>query len=93
MRRFSALSGVLGLWPGYLQQFDKVVPEEFWTQAGLNDNEQAIAIIACPCGAEPEVAQNGTTICSGDGCGRVFLMLGDTVRVASYDPDELAADS
>lgn len=92
-RRFSALSGVLGIWPGFVKQFSKVVPDEFWTQVGLNDEEELVAIVACPCGAEPQVIQNRTTICDGDGCGRVFLMLGETIRVASYDPADLAPDA
>lgn len=86
LRRFTALSAVQAIWPGYVQQFSGIVPEEFWT------TEEELAVVACPCGAEPKVAQNHTTICPGD-CGRVFLLLGETIRVAKFEPEELAAAS
>lgn len=86
LRRFTALSWALAIWPGFVLQFAKIVPEEFWSLAAWGDGER-LATIACPCGAEPTVAQNGTAICPGD-CGRVFAMVGDEVRVAKFETEE-----
>lgn len=81
-RRFSALTAVQAIWPGFIQQFKGTVPEEFWTW------EDGVAVIACPCGAEPKIAQNGTAICDGK-CGRAFMLVGETIKVATYSPEDL----
>jgi hypothetical protein len=64
-----------------MAQFSKTVPDEMWA-AKKFDGEQAdlVAIVACPCGEEPEVAQVATAICK---CGRAFLLAGDRVLVGS----------
>jgi hypothetical protein len=90
MRRFSALSALQAIWPGYARLFTGVVPEEFWTQEEETSEGERVAVVACPCGAEPKVAQNRTAICPGE-CGRVFLLLGETIKVATLDPAELSA--
>lgn len=80
LRRFSALSFALAV-PGFMGGFDKEVPDSMWA-AKVFDGEKAdlIAVVACPCGEEPEVAQLGTSICN---CGRAFILTGDRVLVAS----------
>lgn len=85
LRRFTALSWTLALWPGFVLQFDKVVPEEFWTYA-IRDDGENLASVACPCGAEPEVAQGCSAFCPGE-CGRVFLMVGEEIRVAKFEAE------
>lgn len=92
-RRFSALTWFQALWPGIVNEFDKTVPDEFWTWEewdGVHDEER-VALVACMCGEETRVEQNGTAICAGSECGRVFLLVGETIRVAKYEPAELAA--
>lgn len=68
------------------------VPAEFWQADELEDGTR-VGVIACPCGEQPIVADNGTALCDGeeDGkpCGRIFLMLGDRVWVARYDSKDL----
>lgn len=67
--------------------FDKEVPADFWNE----DVEAAetIAIISCPCGAEPQVKLHRTEFCSG--CDRVFWFIGDTIKVArnpAHEPEQ-----
>jgi hypothetical protein len=91
LRRYSALTTIQAIWPGYIKLFTGQVPEEFWTQAEETSEGERVAVVACPCGEEPKVAQNRTAICPGEDCGRVFLLLGEEIRVARFDPAELAA--
>lgn len=87
-RRFTALSWAVALWPGFVVRFDREVPEEMWSAEGLGDELEGT--IACPCGHEPRVKQNHTAICPGENCGRAFMLIGDTIRVARFEPEELA---
>lgn len=48
-----------------------------------------IAIVSCPCGEEPEVAQVATAVCK---CGRAFILAGERVLVASGHLTEQADD-
>jgi hypothetical protein len=84
MRRFTAVS-FIAAYPVIGAQFTGEVPEEMWAPKDW-DGELAnlIAVVACPCGEEPEVAQLGSTIC---GCGRVFMLAGDRIRVARPTED------
>lgn len=68
-------------------RFDKEVPGEYWAE----DIEAAktTAIVSCPCGQEPHVPLHTTEFCPG--CDRVYLNLGDTLRVArnpDVEPEE-----
>lgn len=91
-RRFSALTAIQAIWPGYVQLFTGRVPEEFWAiEEGDAGSIERTVVVSCQCGAEPKVAQNQTAICPGEECGRVFMLLGDEIRVARFDPAELAA--
>lgn len=89
-RRFSAITFVQALWPGYVQQFDGEVPEEFWTQEEETELGERVAVVACPCGSEPRVEQNRTAICPGE-CGRAFMLVGEKIKVAKFEPGDLAA--
>jgi hypothetical protein len=62
--------------------FTKTVPDEMWSAKEWEGDAEhdLIAVIACPCGEEPEVAQLATTVC---GCGRVFILAGERVLVAA----------
>lgn len=61
--------------------FNKTVPEEMWaTKEFTGIAADRIAVIACPCGAEPAVAQLGSAICK---CGRAFILAGERVLVAT----------
>lgn len=92
LRRFSALTWLQTAWPGFAMNFTGEVPESMWSVKDWNGEDLAemVAVVACPCGQEPEVRQNGTSICSGENCGRVFMLLGDRIKVATFVPDELA---
>jgi hypothetical protein len=80
LRRFTAVSGALAV-PGFLGPFTKSVPEEMWAAKDWNgEAADLIAVVACPCGQEPEVGQLASTICD---CGRAFILAGDRVLVAS----------
>lgn len=94
-RRFSALTWFQALWPGIAHEFEKAVPDEFWTWEEWDGEheEERVALVACMCGEETRVEQNGTAICGGEDCGRVFLLVGETIRVAKYEPEALAAAS
>jgi len=91
-RRFTALTAIQALWPGFVKLFTGTVPEEFWTQEDETTEGERLTVVACPCGAEPKVAQNHTAICPGE-CGRVFLLLGEEIKVATFDPEDLAESS
>jgi len=93
-RRFNALTWLQALWPSFPQQFTEVVPDEFWSWAEWDGvtQEDRVAVVACVCGAEPEVEQNRTAICEGR-CGRVFMLIGDVIRVAEFEPGELSPSS
>lgn len=87
-RRFSALSWSLALYPDFLKQFEGEVPAEYWSVAALDTRtgRTALATVACPCGEEPMVPQLGTAECPGEGCGRFFLLSGERIRVARFEP-------
>lgn len=89
LRRFTAVSMALAV-PGILAAFEKTVPDSMWAAKEWN-GEQAdlIAVVACPCGGEPEVAQLASSICK---CGRAFILAGDRVMVAKFDPEELQVE-
>lgn len=71
--------------------FTGEVPEEMWTAKDWNGElADLVAIVACPCGEEPEVGQLGTTICK---CGRAFLLAGDQISVAFGPKSETAGDA
>lgn len=82
------MSGMMAI-PMMLAQFAGEVPEEMWTAKDW-DGELAnlIAVVACPCGEEPEVAQLGSARCK---CGRAFLLAGDRIRVA-FSPERPTDD-
>lgn len=84
LRRFSAITWTQAMWPDFIKLFTGTVPADFWTI------EEEMAVVACPCGAEPQVEQNQLAICDGEECGRVFLRLGEEIKVAKFDPAELA---
>jgi hypothetical protein len=65
--------------------FARAVPEEFWSLDADEDGD-ALAIIACPCGGEPSVNVNRTVECD---CGRFYLNLATEVRV--FRPDTVEA--
>jgi hypothetical protein len=74
-RRFSALTMLRATGGGIIRQFLNVrVPDEFWSRDA--DPAGPIAIVACPCGEEPEVPENQTGEC---GCGRFYLYVGNRV--------------
>lgn len=89
-RKFSAVTWLRSL-SGMAQQFKGEVPADYWNE-DVDESGARVAVIACPCGAEPVARENATSICPGDDCGRVFVLLGDRIRVAQYDPAELSAE-
>lgn len=67
--------------PGIMALFSKTVPEEMWaTKEFTGVAADRVAVVACPCGEEPEVAQLLSTICK---CGRAFILAGERVLVAT----------
>lgn len=88
LRKFSAMTWLRAV-PGFEAQLKSEVPPEFLAAEEQEDGTRVVTI-ACPCGAEPVVSDNGTRICEGEDCGRVFLMLGERVWVARYDPADLS---
>ena len=89
LRRFSAMTLLRAL--PFAKELKTEVPAEF---LAFEEREDAtrVATIACPCGAEPVVADNGIRVCEGEDCGRVFLMLGERVWSARYDPADFPPD-
>lgn len=99
LRKFSALTWIRGI-GGFAQLFSGEVPGEFWSE-DVSDavdvsyvseevgDQRRIGIVSCMCGETPSVPDNGIAICPGEGCGRVFLLLGDTIRVAKLDAEAL----
>lgn len=86
-RRFSAVTWFKSL-VGFGQLFTGEVPGDFWIE-DVEKDETRVGIISCPCGATSRVPENGIRTCDGEDCGRVFMLLGDRIRVAKFDPTEL----
>lgn len=80
LRKFNVLTWLKVL-PGFLQQFDKQVPDEMWSQ-DVDQEGDPIAVVACVCGAEPKVYYGGLEEC---GCGRWFLWVADKIKVARFE--------
>lgn len=76
--------GFLRAVPHLLSFFDKVVPEEFWTEE--SDVAGTRIVIACPCGEEPvlEYRLRSYSIAECD-CERFFMHDGTQVRVGKSD--------
>lgn len=64
--------------PGWLARYDKRVPDEFFSLD--RDDDEQVAVIACPCGDTPRVPVGGVRGC--DGCDRSFVFTGRDVLVA-----------
>lgn len=79
MRRFTAMTWLRAL-PGLAERFSREVPGEYWVPDV--DGEERIGVISCTCGATPKARENRLTPCEGENCGRVFLLLGESMRVA-----------
>lgn len=75
-RRFTALSWLRGL-PGLAERFSGVVPGEYWSEDV--DGEERVGVISCVCGETARARENRLTPCR---CERVFILLGDSIRVA-----------
>lgn len=65
--------------PGLGRQFKQVVPSEFWSK-DVDDRGLPLAIVACPCGQEPQLRPAGMKVC---GCERMYLSLGTEIRVGN----------
>lgn len=88
-RKFSALTWAQMMGGAALREvFTKEVPDDFWSWDAAEDSTR-VGIIACPCGESPEVPVHGTAICPNPECGRVFMLLGERMRVARFEPAEL----
>lgn len=85
-RRFSAITWMKAL-PGFAQAFIGEVPGDFWVEdvEDAGEDQTRVGVISCMCGATPKVPENGIRACDGEGCGRVFMLLGDHIRVARFD--------
>jgi hypothetical protein len=86
LRKFGALSFLRAI-PGQAALFDKEVPPEFWTedseevpysQPEIWAESSRVGVISCVCGEKPRARENRLTLCR---CERVFLLLGDSIRV------------
>lgn len=73
--------------PGLATQFDRKVPDEFWSVDALEDRTP-VAVIACPCGKEPIIPLGSCVECD---CERFYLYLGSTIRVANSPRPEATA--
>lgn len=71
--------------PALAEAFERSIPEQFWN-LDTDEDGDTIAVIACPCGAEPSQSINRTVECE---CGRFYLNLGTEVRV--YRPEGVEA--
>jgi hypothetical protein len=87
---FSWLKAVPGVVAPFLSgQGGKEVPGEFWT---VDEREgQPVAVIACPCGAEPVIGWGRIDFCGGEDCGRVFFYMGESVRAVTLSEDQVDA--
>ena len=83
MRRFSAITWMKAL-SGFAQAFTGEVPGDFWSE-DVGEDQTRVGVISCMCGATPKVPENGVRACDGEDCGRVFMLLGDHIRVARFD--------
>lgn len=68
--------------PQIAVQFQRKIPDEFWTLAG--DDE---VTVCCPCGHSPDATRMLPVQCD---CDRWFLYDGDVVRVARYPAADAA---
>lgn len=64
------------------------VPDEFWSLDELDDGS-SVAVISCPCGESPIVEHGRFHPCPGDDCPRIFLNLGNAVRVVKLTDEQL----
>jgi len=60
--------------PGYMDQFDRAIPDDFWVKSGVDEAE-----VSCPCGETPCLELGAPHVCA---CERAFVYLGRSVRVA-----------
>lgn len=95
LRRFSFFSLAQAV-PGAAALFAKQVPAEYWHEEARMERDGhdpstsgRVATISCVCGARPRATENKLSFCKGS-CGRVFVLLGDTVHVARFEPQALA---
>lgn len=73
--------GFLRAVPHALSFFDKVVPEEFWTEDIELGAESPRILISCPCGEQPEMHFKLRSFSIPEcRCGRFFLHDGKNVR-------------
>lgn len=85
-RKLGVLSFVQGI-PGFAAQFNRTVPPDFW--ALDVEQEEPVAIVACPCGAEPHVPEGRMVTCPGaSDCPRHYLFTGESVHVAGSPAGE-----
>jgi hypothetical protein len=76
-RRFNALTW-LKLVPGLIRAFEGEVPAEMWTEDF--EDGQRFGVVSCPCGAEAKAREDHLSAC--ERCERVFLLIGDRIKVA-----------
>jgi hypothetical protein len=77
--------------PAWLAQFGRKVPDEFFSlDRNDEDDEEPIAVVACPCGGTPQVPVDGVRGC--DGCARIFVFTGRDVLVADGDGEGPSTD-
>lgn len=76
--RFNAIWAIRAV-PGLAQQFSRIVPGDFWSR-DIDEDGNEVALIACPCGEQPELHPANMMVCE---CERCYLNLGDEIRVAN----------
>lgn len=75
--------------PWVLRFFDKVVPEEFWTEEIEVGAEDPRILISCPCGEEPALQFRLRSFDMAEcECGRFFMHDGKQVRSGRADASE-----
>lgn len=80
--QLSAVTFSHAVLPGFLAQFTGRVPDEFYSLDRDEDDDDPMAVIACPCGGTPSVPVGQIRGCD---CERVFIYTGREVLVAKGD--------
>lgn len=80
----------------WLKSAFQEIPGEFWV-ADVEDDKTSVAVVACPCGEEPRVAENQSHQCP---CGRFYLnasgesaYVTNTPKEDRWTPEQWAAAS
>lgn len=94
LRQFRGIE-LLEAVPGMIAQFSRTVPDDMWAEDVDEEftveekptliRRRSVAVMACPCGAEPRIPLGNFVVCE---CDRAYLHAGHHVKVRPADPPE-----